>query len=190
VAAVLPPTVLRFLDQFTASTEYGHLRDEFRFVNAYRASWATAPYPPTFVTVDAVVIQGGYVLMVKRKFSPGKGLWALPGGFLGQDETAQAACVRELREETGIKVPVPVINGSITHQHLFDKPDRSTRGRTITQAFLVELTGGDTQLPKVKGSDDASDAKFFSLDIIDTMRSQIFEDHWDIINFMVGRSGK
>lgn len=188
VVSVVPKNVIDFMDTFSKSESYTTLVQEYKFVVSYKSAWAAAPYPPTFVTVDAVVIQGGHVLLVKRKFSPGMGLWALPGGFLGQDETTRVACIRELREETGIKVPVPVLNGSITHSHLFDNPGRSLRGRTLTQAFLVELNGGDTQLPKVKGSDDASEAKFFSLGAIQNMRHQMFEDHWDIINFMVGRS--
>jgi len=147
-----------------------------------------APYAPTFFTVDSVVIQGGHILLVKRRSAPGKGLWALPGGFLNQEETARTACIRELREETGLKVPVPVLNGSITYEKLFDKPDRSLRGRTLTQAFLIELNGGDAKLPKVNGMDDAEEAKWFPIGEVMNMSEQLFEDHFSIIQTMVARA--
>ena len=65
------------------------------------------------MTVDAVVVQSGHILLVKRGDMPGKGLWALPGGFLNQEETMLDGAIRELKEETKIKVPVPVLKGSI-----------------------------------------------------------------------------
>jgi ADP-ribose pyrophosphatase YjhB (NUDIX family) len=93
---------------------------------------------------------------VKRGDMPGKGLWALPGGFLNQEETMLDGAIRELKEETKIKVPVPVLKGSIKESKTFDAPNRSSRGRTITQAFFIDLGVGE--LPKVKGSDDAEKA--------------------------------
>jgi bifunctional NMN adenylyltransferase/nudix hydrolase len=80
-------------------------------IEKYKESWKAAPFPPTFVTVDAVVVQSGHVLLVKRKAMPGAGLWALPGGFLNQEETLLDGAIRELKEETKIKVPVPVLKG-------------------------------------------------------------------------------
>lgn len=188
IKGVVPRTVFKYLTDFSKTEEYKILKEEYKFIIDYKKAWSAAPYPPTFFTVDSVVIQGGHILLVKRKFAPGKGLWALPGGFVGQNETAQNACIRELREETGLKVPAPVLHGSITYQRLFDKPDRSLRGRTITQAYLIELNGGDAKLPKVKGSDDASDAQWFPIDKVFEMSDQLFEDHHSIVQMMVGRA--
>ena len=137
-------------------------------------------YPPIFHTVDAVVVQSGHVLLVKRKSAPGIGLWALPGGFLEQDETMVAGAVRELREETKIKVPEPVLYGSIKGEKVFDHPHRSTRGRTITTAFFFDL-GDKATLPKVVGSDDAEKAVWVPYNEIDM--TKMFEDHGHIIDY-------
>jgi bifunctional NMN adenylyltransferase/nudix hydrolase len=139
-------------------------------------------YAPTFMTTDAVVVQSGHILLVKRKHAPGMGLWALPGGFLNPGEKMVDGALRELREETKIKVPLPVLRGSIKDQKTFDDPYRSTRGRTITQAFYIDL-GFDKNLPKVKGSDDAEKAQWVPFNEVD--RTQMFEDHFFIIdNFL------
>lgn len=188
IKGAVSPSIIEYLKEFSKTVEYHTLVEEYKFIKEYKAAWSVAPYPPTFFTVDSVVIQGGHILLVKRGFAPGKGMWALPGGFLNQNETARNACIRELREETRLKISIPVLLGSITYEKLFDKPDRSLRGRTLTQAFLIELNGGDTKLPKVKGSDDACMAKFFPLQEIDNMRDQLFEDHYDIICHMVGHA--
>jgi len=129
-------------------------------------------------------VQSGHVLMIKRRSEPGKGLWAFPGGFVNAktDRSLVDAMIRELREETGLKIPEKVIKGSITKQKTFDAIDRSARGRTITTAFLVQLEGAE--LPKVKGMDDAEKAKW--VPIAEVKREECFEDHFEILQDMVG----
>lgn len=188
VKGAVPENVFGFLTSFQSTEAYATLVGEYQFIKEYKASWAAAPYAPTFFTVDAVVVQGGHILLVKRGFAPGKGLWALPGGFLNQKETTLTACIRELREETKLKVPEPVLRGSVTYERLFDKPDRSLRGRTLTQAFLIELNGGDAKLPKVKGSDDAQEARWFKISDVMNMSELMFEDHFSIVQTMLGRA--
>lgn len=157
------------------------LVQEYKMVKKYKEAWKVAPFPPTFMTVDAVVVQSGHILLVKRGDMPGKGLWALPGGFLNQEETMLDGAIRELKEETKIKVPVPVLKGSIKGSKTFDAPNRSARGRTITQAFLIDLGVGE--LPKVKGSDDAE--KAFWVPFKGVKQEKMFEDHFFIIdNFL------
>jgi bifunctional NMN adenylyltransferase/nudix hydrolase len=155
---------------------------EYEMVRRYKESWKVAPFPPTFMTVDAVVVQSGHILLVKRGDMPGKGLWALPGGFLNQEETMLDGAIRELKEETKIKVPVPVLKGSIKESKTFDAPNRSARGRTITQAFYIDL-GFDEKLPKVKGSDDAEKAFWVPLNEVVAQRDKFFEDHFFIISY-------
>lgn len=157
------------------------LCSEYDMVKKYKEAWKAAPFPPTFMTVDAVVVQSGHILLVKRGDMPGKGLWALPGGFLNQDETMLDGAIRELKEETKIKVPVPVLKGSIKESKTFDAPNRSSRGRTITQAFYINLGFGD--LPKVKGSDDAE--KAFWVPFNKVKQEKMFEDHYFLIDYFL-----
>lgn len=182
--SVVPTSTLDVLARWQRTQQYRDIITEREFVEQYKLQYASLPYAPVFVTVDAVVTCANHVLMVKRKAFPGKGLWALPGGFLNAatDSSVQSAAIRELKEETGIKVPVPVLVGSITKSKVFDAIDRSTRGRTITHAFLIELPG--TVLHKVKGADDAEIAKF--IPYAEISRSTCYEDHFDVSQSMVG----
>lgn len=157
---------------------------EREFEEKYKQQFAGLAYPPIFVTVDAVVTCSGHILMVKRRDLPGKGLWALPGGFVNAntDPSVKSAMLRELREETCIKVPAPVLSGSIVKSQVFDAISRSSRGRTITHCFHIALPAGE--LPKVKGMDDAEKAKW--VPIGELQRSKCFEDHYEIIQTMIG----
>ena len=184
--ANVPSPVFEMLEAFRKSGgTYAQLVNEHRFIQNYRAAWANAPYPPTFVTTDAVVVHSGHVLLVRRRAEPGKGLWALPGGFVQSDEAILTACLRELREETRLKLPVPVLKGSLKGQHVFDHPDRSQRGRTITHAFHFDFPAGE--LPPVKGGDDADKARWFPVSEALDMGPQLFEDHLSILEFFLGR---
>ena len=158
---------------------------EWTHVDKYKEQWSKAPYPPTFNTVDAVVTQAGHILLVERKAMPGEGLWALPGGFLNQHETLLEGVLRELTEETKIKVPKPVLVGSIAKERTYDAPNRSVRGRTITHAFHFKLSDMETGLPKVKGSDDARKAFWLPYSTLLQSRDRMFEDHFDIISHML-----
>lgn len=179
----VPNSTFVFLANFSETEEYENIREEYEFVRDYKKQWSASPYPPIFVTVDACVVQSGHVLLVKRKERPGKGLWALPGGFLNQEERIADAVIRELREETKIKVPAPVLKGNVIAQRVFDHPNRSSRGRTITHAYLIQLPP-DTKLPTVKGADDAEKAKWVPL--ADVERSMMFEDHYDMVQTLIG----
>jgi bifunctional NMN adenylyltransferase/nudix hydrolase len=170
-----------FLEGDEETLVYKTLVDEHLMIRKYKEAWKSAPFPPTFMTVDAVVVQSGHVLLVKRGAMPGQGLWALPGGFLNQEEKMLDGAIRELKEETKIKVPVPVLKGSIKNSKTFDHPYRSQRGRTITQAFFIDLGFGE--LPKVKGGDDAEKAFWVPLNEVVKQRDKFFEDHADIISY-------
>ncbi len=182
---LVPPPVLTYLQTYVRGPEFAQLRAEFDFVRSYRAQWSAAPYEPMFVTVDAVVIQSGHILLVERRARPGKGLWALPGGFISSNETLRESMLRELKEETNIKVPLPVLAGSIVGEGVFDDPHRSARGRTLTHAFHLHLKP-QTSLPKVKGGDDALKAFWVPLGDLDP--KCLFEDHYFIIQKLVGQS--
>jgi bifunctional NMN adenylyltransferase/nudix hydrolase len=181
--ALVPEKVYDYLEAFKSSQHYGLLVREYNHIQTYKKQWEVSPYPPVFVTVDAIVIQSGHVLLVERDAAPGEGQMALPGGFINQNERLEDGMIRELREETKLKVPGPVLRGNIKATKVFDYPKRSLRGRTITNAFLIELPAGP--LPPVKGSSDARKAEWVPLSKIDS--SNMFEDHYDIIHYFLGR---
>lgn len=181
--SLVPANVFTFIEEFIKSAEYLRLHREYNMIQKYKDSWKAAPYAPTFVTVDAVVKKAGHILLVKRRAAPGEGLWALPGGFVEQGERLRGAAIRELKEETNIDLPVGLLGGSMSEGVVFDHPGRSLRGRTFTHAFLFDLDKADkkAELPKIKGGDDASDAKFFPFADVLKMADQIYEDHLSII---------
>lgn len=184
VSGAVPEATVKFLEQSITQYWWKELVAEYNFIADYKKQWSASPYAPTFVTVDAVVVQDGHILMVKRKANPGKGQWALPGGFLNQNERIADAVIRELREETKLKVPDPVLRGSVVCKDVFDHPDRSLRGRTITHATLFKLASMG-KLPPVKGSDDAELAKWIPISQLD--EGEIYEDHYAIIQTMLGK---
>lgn len=179
----LPPGVVKSVGQFCKGDAYHQLLEEQHLLDQYRQAWAKAPYPPIFVTVNAVVVQSGHVLLVKRTAAPGKGLFALPGGFINPHERLLDACLRELRERLRLKVPEPVLKGSLRGQRLFDEPHRSWRGRTLAEAFYFALTP-DQQLPRLKPVKGGEHARWVAL--ADLEPESLFEDHFFIIQNFLG----
>lgn len=96
------------------------------------------------------------VLLIKRKNNPFGGLWALPGGFVEEDEEAASAAQRELQEETTIDLN----RNELEFLDYFDAPDRDPRGRIVSFAFGVEVNDN----VEAKGASDAAEAKWFALD--------------------------
>jgi bifunctional NMN adenylyltransferase/nudix hydrolase len=178
------PTAIHSQVQTFIDGKFGKdLCNSHSFLEKYKKGWEASPFPPTHITVDAVVIQSGHVLLVRRGAQPGKGLYALPGGFIGHEELLSDSIIRKLKEETQIKVPVPVLLGSIKNQVVFDAPFRSDRGRTITHAFYIELRNEKT-LPKIKHGGEAENCIWMPLGKLNSM--EMFEDHYFIIQKMVG----
>lgn len=167
---------------------FRNLVEEYSFVKKYKEQWKTKadggsiPYPVIFQTVDNIVVQSGHVLLIRRGANPGKGMWALPGGFVNPAETLLEAAIRELREETQLKVPEPVLLGSLKAEKTFDDPHRSVRGRTISHGFYFQLKDMH-ELPKIKGSDDAVDAQWVPLAKIKA--DELFEDHFYILSYFI-----
>ena len=136
-------------------------------------------YPRPAVTADCVVMTNEpvpKVLLIQRGAAPFKGAWAFPGGFMNMDETTEECAIRELEEETGLKV-------ATVHQiGAYSKVDRDPRGRTITVAYLSII--GSTE--EVKGQDDAANAAWFEL----TDLPHLAFDHYDIIKDAVALYAK
>lgn len=178
--SMVPVGVSNFLEEFKKTKFFTELKQEKDYIDQYKEKWRGSPFPPIFSTVDAVVIKSGHVLVVSRKFNPGKGLLALPGGFVNQKEKLQDAVLRELKEETGIKINIGDLRKMITGNRVFDDPFRSLRGRTITHAYLFDLGVGI--LPQVKAADDADSVQWLPLSDFYAMSNEFFDDHWHIIN--------
>lgn len=184
IAPQVPPTTLDFLRSWVQLPFFAQLRSEWQALAAEQALWAGSPYPPVFVTVDAVVQKAGHVLLVRRGRAPGKGLLALPGGFLEQRETVYQSAVRELAEETGLRLLPSTMQAALKGVRVFDHPDRSPRGRVLTHAHHFDLGGGP--LPEVRGSDDAVEAKWIPIDELAALEPQFHEDHFCILDAFFG----
>ena len=140
----------------------------------------TYKYPRPAVTADCIVITREAepkVLLIQRGNPPFKGAWAFPGGFMNMDETTEQCAIRELEEETGLRL-------SDVHQiGAYSKVDRDPRGRTITVAYLAII---DEPIA-VTGQDDAANAEWWSLsDFLDkpsgiAERPHLAFDHYDIM---------
>ena len=116
----------------------------------------TYKYPRPSVTADCIVITketNAKVLLIQRGDDPYKGCWAFPGGFMNMDETTEQCAIRELEEETGLKVYDVLQVGA------YSKVNRDPRGRTVTVAYLAVI---DKPMPVV-GLDDATKAEWWPL---------------------------
>jgi bifunctional NMN adenylyltransferase/nudix hydrolase len=185
----VPETVANYLTAFKEDPTFKHLQKEFEYLQKYKEDtrFVGVPFAPVFVTTDAVVVQSGHILVIRRGFQPGKGLLALPGGFLQSDLTLEDNAIKELKEETQIKVPAQILRGSIKSSKEFDYPERSNRGRTITFAYYIELESSlKNGLPRVKGGDDAKKAFWLPLSALGEKEDEFFEDHLHIIRYFLG----
>jgi bifunctional NMN adenylyltransferase/nudix hydrolase len=181
----VPSATIEFLYNFKDTSQFTDLLEEYAFIEKYKQSWKTAPYAPTFVTTDACVIQSGHILVNVRDNFPGKGLWALPGGFLEQNEKMVDGCIRELVEETSIELSKAQLYGSIKAQQVFDAPGRSLRGRTITQCFLLKLDDSKS-LPKVKPQKgEVKNLMWLPINEALSNTDKWFEDHLEMVKWGV-----
>ena len=118
------------------------------------------------LTTDGIIVKNDSVLLIRRKYDPFKGKWALPGGFVEYGETTELAVVREVFEETGLRTKIVHLVG------VYSDPHRDPRGHTVTIAYLLEVVGG-----RICSGDDSLDAKFFNLDEL----PELAFDHGKII---------
>ena len=131
----------------------------------------TYAHPRPAVTVDIVLFaqhEGGpSVLLIRRAHDPFQGAWALPGGFVDEMEDLDAAAVRELEEETGLKaIPLQQIGA-------FGKPGRDPRGHTVSIAYAAWLDSAAQAMP----GDDAAEAAWHPLNALPALAF----DHDEII---------
>lgn len=113
-------------------------------------------YVAPALTVDAVLLKGDGVLLIRRGQPPHKGAWAIPGGFVDVGETVEDAVRRELVEETGLKGDIVDLLG------VYSDPERDPRGHTVSVTFVLKVAG----IVQVGDLDDADEAKWFPLDAL------------------------
>ena len=105
LARAVPASTLAFLRAWTAAPLFSQLAQEWELLRQHDESWAASPYPVVLVTVDCVVKCRDQVLVIRRGHAPGKGLAAVPGGFLEQRETTLQSARREHDEQTHHDLP-------------------------------------------------------------------------------------
>ena len=164
------------------------VQDDWAFYQKEKVTFANYPFPETlnFNCSDAILECQGHVLLIQRKFAPGRGAWALPGGFRNQRETFLDCAIRELIEETNVRVPEKVLRGSIVKTELFDDPSRSFGIPRNTMAVYMRINPNpDFSLPRANGADDAALCKWVPLtDALNTI--QMYDDHKDILSKVTG----
>ena len=132
------------------------------------------------VAVDAIVfgyskIDGVSVLLIQRKYEPFKNSWAIPGGFVQENESLEAAVRRELLEETGVEL------NYLEQLYTFGDPGRDPRQRIIAIAYFGLVKA--SQYQQLKASTDAENAKWFSINKIPLLAF----DHKQILNVAIDR---
>jgi bifunctional NMN adenylyltransferase/nudix hydrolase len=187
----VPAAVARYLRDFKSSVHFARLRDELFALDQNRKTYGSGP----FVAVDALVTFEGQLLLIERGNAPCKGLWALPGGFLEGSERLLSAAIRELREETRLACTTAELRAAFRDAAVFDHPQRSQRGRTIThahyfalQASLASGTRHETTPPHVEGGDDAQAARWVPISQLPGMLEELCEDHFQIIDHFLAIS--
>ncbi|RCW67558.1 NUDIX domain-containing protein [Pseudorhodoferax soli] len=184
MAPLLHANTQEFLRDWLDQGHLPALVAEWQALARGRAEWAGSPYPPVFVTVDAVIRCQGRVLLIRRGQAPGLGLLAVPGGFLEQRDTVYQSAVRELEEETGLAMLEPALRQCLKAVAVFDRPDRSQRGRVITHAHYFDL--GERALPAVQAGDDARDAQWVPIAELAELEPQFHDDHFQMLDHFLG----
>ncbi|MDT8393878.1 MAG: NUDIX hydrolase [Bacteroidales bacterium] len=120
-------------------------------------------FPRPALTVDIIIFRINNhlpeLLLIRRGNDPFKGKWALPGGFVDQDEPLEKAAARELEEETSLKGIL------LTQMHTFGEPGRDPRGHTVSVVYVGYLPEGAV----ARAGDDAAEAAWFGLDDLPSM---------------------
>tara|TARA_B000000565_G_scaffold255758_1_gene237649 strand:- start:122456 stop:123511 length:1056 start_codon:yes stop_codon:yes gene_type:complete len=183
VSDSLPSGTVGFLEEYKDGEGFEWMQGHIAGIEEFQAPYKDLPYGMTFQTGDALVINRGHILMVERGQHPGYGQWALPGGFKHPGEWARDCILRELEEETLIKVGPKALKGAYKGKRFFEGPGRDDRGDLSTHVGLFILD--EDKLPKVKGADDAKKARWIPFAQYRRMSKVLFADHYFIIDQML-----
>jgi len=163
--------VQQFIDKWIDSDEFNQLRREWEFINTYKKQFEGLKYPPVFVTVDALFITPQKeVVLLERKEYPGFGMLAMPGGFVDPHLTLRQSLDKIVEK----KLKIDISHYKHTRMEVIDNPDRSLRGRTITNVFVFENFGHNG--PNIFK---------YPIGNLGMYRQQMFEDHYMIIDHLL-----
>jgi bifunctional NMN adenylyltransferase/nudix hydrolase len=180
--SLVPENVKSWLAKFRgAGGAYDTIVEEYDAVIENERIWAASPFKPIANTVDALVVHDGHILLITRKKAPGRGLLAMPGGYLDYGERLYDGIVRELCEETSIhgSIDTDVLKSAYQCMHVGDHPRRSSRGRSVTHVGVFDLSRVMSKRPEVAGADDAIHADWYPIG--DIQSDRLFDDHYDLI---------
>jgi bifunctional NMN adenylyltransferase/nudix hydrolase len=183
----LPKNVWEFLNEFKKTKDFEWLKEEHKTNENFKRPYKDLKHQPNHLTVDAVIIQNGCVLLTERSLRPGLGLFALPGAFIQSTETYEEALLRSVYDKTKIKLPLSILQARITKSFDFDYPYRSDRGRFISKTFLIELMD-NKKFPEVSKNPSKGTSDAFWTPISELNSELMFEDHMFIIETMIGFS--
>jgi bifunctional NMN adenylyltransferase/nudix hydrolase len=186
----VPQTTVNYIDKWMMEDTFWRLFYEYEKWESELEKFKNYPYPDALncCTGDSVVVCNNHLLVIRRKFAPGKDALALPGGHKNANETFLDCAIRELLEEVRIKVPEKVIRGSIRNSMLFDHPKRSVHFSKPTVAQYIKLEpNNDGSLPRIMGgSDDALEAFWMPLHEVVQRQGEFFDDHYQIVVAFTG----
>lgn len=186
----VPLETLDYLDIWMKTDNFWRIFYEYELWEHELEKFKNYPYPDALncCTADSVVVCNNHLLVIRRKYAPGKHALALPGGHKNANETFLDCAIRELLEEVRIKVPEKVIRGSIRNSMLFDHPRRSAYFSKPTVAQYIKLEPNpDGSLPRIMGgADDALDAFWMPLHEVIRNQDQFFDDHYQIVVAFTG----
>lgn len=174
----VPEMLQPWLETWKTSYVFKSLKKEAEFSAQYIESWSSSPYPPTFNAADALIECEGHLLMISRGNHPFRGLFALPGGMLEQDEPLFQTALREAAEETCL--PASMLEEHCISSRTFDDPLRDPRGRFVSTTYHFRIPGPP---PEVAAADGELDARWLP---IEKLKPSIMAfDHWSIVREML-----
>lgn len=168
-------SVETWLRNWALTDDFKNMVAERLYYRYYSREWGKGP----FLTGDAVVRYKGKILLVTRGKVPGKGLLAMPGGFVNPDERVFDTSLRELDEETGVQGVDFEIGDCCAGVSTADDPKRSLRGRVVSFVTFLDVPDELDLTPPV-AADDAENADWYDFSTLTP--EMFFEDHFYVID--------
>jgi len=179
IRGVVPCGVYDQLSAYVQTQSFKDIQEECDAIAKDKKTYGTGP----FVTVDCLVIAEDSVFCVRRKKAPGRGLLAMPGGYLEPTEWIFDGALRELEEETHLDVSKTQLKEALIGSAVLDYPGRSLRGRLISHLYVFALD----HKPAAQADDDAESVEWVKF--ADLRSSNMFDDHYHAITSMLKELG-